>query len=135
MYDPKTIIDELKNLKPGVSIGVTCPVCNNLTGKFWVVIYFLPNNLRLALLCEIPNNDGPSITNSLKYVAEHVLKTYKLDPSNTVVVEHYSENAYKGKVQPSFDIAQWLNGDVSWKPMKESIALLDKGDVWKPEIV
>lgn len=129
MYNPEIITQEFSKLRALVSIGNTCKVNCNRTSYFWTCIYRLDNGLDIVLLCEVPDNDGLSITNSLEFAANHVLEKYNLNPKNTVIIEHYSERVYKGKEKATFDIAQW-NNKVSWKTMKESIFQLDKNDVW-----
>lgn len=50
-----------------------------------------PHNPAVALVTEIPDSGGLSITNGIEAIAGEISRCYGLNPRHTVLIEHYDD--------------------------------------------
>lgn len=81
----------------------------------------------IAIVTEVDNNPGASITNAAENVATEIVKKFDLDPKHLIYIEHYRHGRWGGceyghGLRSSWDHVtfDWNNGRAShpqWKPL------------------
>jgi hypothetical protein len=92
-----------------------------------------------VVVTELGDNPGQSVTNCIERVVGEVLHAHSLDPSETVVIEHYEDGARGTQEDPAtFDLVTFPNagpkavlragrwvfemGEPEWKPLDRKTA-------------
>jgi hypothetical protein len=90
----------------------------------------------VVVVTEVEDNPGQSVTNAIEWIVGEILHAQSLDPSETVVIEHY-ENGARGTPEgpATFDLVAFPNpapkpvllrtgrrwvlqmGEPEWKPL------------------
>ena len=64
----------------------------------------------VVVVTEVEDNPGQSVTNAIEWIVGEILHAHCLDPSETVVIEHYEEGARRTPEDPAtFDLVTFPN--------------------------
>lgn len=66
--------------------------------------------VNIAILTELPNNSGMSVTNACEYIATKLCQEHSLDPGHTIFIDHYPKRQGEDYSIVSFS---WNDGEAS----------------------
>jgi hypothetical protein len=61
----------------------------------------------VVVVTEVEDNPGQSVTNAIEWIVGETLHAHSLDPSETVVIEHY-ENGARGTPEDPMGAEDWV---------------------------
>lgn len=80
----------------------------------------------LAIVTELADNPGTSVTNRIEHLATKISVDYQIAPKDLLVIEHYGEMSYRNpRNQEHHDMVtfQWANNGVAHKPQWKRVNL------------
>ena len=68
---------------------ICTPFYYDAIGTYGIIMGQTNDDIMVIILSEIPENEGPSITNAVQHLLYHVSRTFALDSDYCVFIEHY----------------------------------------------